>query len=898
MDNNMWREDQEAFLEKLMSTQAVFDDIMNKDPNGMVIAYGEEREKFDQMREHNKRTLDKLRNKEFTVAIVGLEKAGKSTLGNAILERDILPADSQRCTYTTTKICAGSEDKGQIFFYSKEEFDRDFAEMLKQMKYEGMVTFDTLNLSSFESWWQTMEEKDNATYNQHNGTTFEDIKAMVAGRDVLRGLLGKSPQTFTGEALGGVEFQKFITGIVGKNPDGDVQRVPHPYAVKSVIIESNQLGKMQHIVLYDVPGFDSPTALHTKLTLEMLEKADAIILVTNVGTNPNLTSPQLGMLRRGQDADNVPLKDKVFVFGNKLDLARNIEDARGNMAALKKDATQKHNIALENRVICGSVMAYKESQGLVTGSNESSNTLDGWQITPKGYGFGELLDKLQDYYDNDRFIVLKRRAENTIREARKYLEGILEKYSAGSWQPIETGGEYYLEAARKLRQFREAAYVMGEECRNEILESKVFSNLIRENIDDIFPEQEIDPNELLTQVKRSGNINVNGQLAITRLNTLFREELSRQFLEKIVSVTMDESKKREDGFYGKLIDKFLEIMGMPPNSPNAETLRKSVDKLFHDLWIKDADRVHFNSLVERFISGLLEAMISRPFASYERYEAIAGAETFPEFLSLAIYYDNSPDFDEPGGEDRQMDFFAKIILHEKGLEDDGNKNALSKFFNENKDTLREGASLALDFLPMSKWGKMLLKAGIKMQDMNPALKKKLQDVIYKGNWGNLTKQEKTKRLEEALSSYIKENPVSPIIGGTSGRITLSDNPMAKRLLTLHQMSKLEDIKTEEEMLDILNEDIRNLKDFTLKAVIYAVGLERAFISVITKNTNRIRKDEETERGGKIFDKWIQDNIRLVKTAEFADLDRRNMDNQTKKHIVEQVSEVVEKLEVR
>lgn len=895
--DSAWKEDQQAFITKLESTQAVFDDIMNKDPNGMVIAYGEEREKFNQMRDHNKRTLDKLKNKEFTVAIVGLEKAGKSTLGNALLGRDILPADSQRCTYTTTKICAGPEDKGQIFFYSKEEFDRDFAEMLRQMKYEGTATFDSLNISSFSAWWQTMEEKDNAVYNQHNGTTFEDIKAMVAGRDVLRGLLGSPAQIFKGEALGGIEFQKFITGIVGKNPDGDVQRVPHPYAVKSVIIESNQLGNMQHIVLYDVPGFDSPTALHTKLTLEMLEKADAIILVTNVGTNPNLTSPQLGMLRRGQDADNVPLKDKAFVFGNKLDLARNVEDARGNMAALKKDATQKHNIALENRVICGSVMAYKESQGLVTGSKESSNTLDGWQITPKGYGFGELLDKLQDYYDNDRFAVLKRRAENTILEARKYLEGILEKYQSGTWQPIETGGEYYLEAARNLGRFREAAYDIGVACHNEILENNVFSNLIRDNIEKIFPLQEKENNELLLKVKRGGNLNVNGQLALIRLNSLFREELNRQFLENIVAITVNESKKKEDEFYGKLIDKFLEIMGMPKNSPNEEKLKKSVDKLFHDLWIENAEKVHFNSLVERFVSGLLEAMINRPFASYERYEAIAAADTFPEFLSLAIYYDNSPEFEGQGGEDRQMDFFAKIILHDGGMADEDNKNAFSKFFDENKEALREGASLALDLLPMGKWGKMLLKAGIKLQELNPVLKKKLQNVIYKPNWSTLTKEEKTQRLEDAVSSYLRENPVVVENPEGEGRKVLSENPMAKRLLALHQMSKMKDITTEEEMLDILNEDIGNLRDFTLKAVIYAIGLERAFVSIITKNTNRIRKDEETERGGKIFDKWIQDNIRLVKTAEFADLDRRNMDNQTKKNIVEAVSEVVKNLDI-
>ena len=57
---------------------------------------------------------------------------------------------------------------------------------------------------------------------------------------------------------------------------------------------------MSHIVLYDVPGFDSPTELHKRQTEEMLKEADAIILVTNAGDRPDLTAPQLDMLRKGR----------------------------------------------------------------------------------------------------------------------------------------------------------------------------------------------------------------------------------------------------------------------------------------------------------------------------------------------------------------------------------------------------------------------------------------------------------------------------------------------------------------------------------------------------------------------------------------------------------------------
>src|SRR4051794_36560885 len=51
-----------------------------------------------------KRQLDRLEKGEFRIAVVGLEKAGKSTFVNAWLESDLLPTADERCTFTTTQI--------------------------------------------------------------------------------------------------------------------------------------------------------------------------------------------------------------------------------------------------------------------------------------------------------------------------------------------------------------------------------------------------------------------------------------------------------------------------------------------------------------------------------------------------------------------------------------------------------------------------------------------------------------------------------------------------------------------------------------------------------------------------------------------------------------------------
>jgi ribosome biogenesis GTPase A len=60
-----------------------------------------------------KRQLERLKKREFRIAVVGLEKAGKSTFINAWLECDLLPAKGGRCTFTTTQIYSVSNESEQ-----------------------------------------------------------------------------------------------------------------------------------------------------------------------------------------------------------------------------------------------------------------------------------------------------------------------------------------------------------------------------------------------------------------------------------------------------------------------------------------------------------------------------------------------------------------------------------------------------------------------------------------------------------------------------------------------------------------------------------------------------------------------------------------------------------------
>lgn len=118
---------------------------------------------------------------------------------------------------------------------------------------------------------------------------------------------------------------------------------------------------MKTAVLLDVPGFDSPTQLHRQQTEKTLKSADAIIFVSNVGDRPNLTDPQVSMLRKSDvDDDGIKLADKAFVFGNKLDAANTADNASKNMDTLKQEVVFKYKIAQPGRVIFGSAEGFPD----------------------------------------------------------------------------------------------------------------------------------------------------------------------------------------------------------------------------------------------------------------------------------------------------------------------------------------------------------------------------------------------------------------------------------------------------------------------------------------------------------------------------------------------------------
>lgn len=921
-----WEESREAFIQKMKKAKVTLEKILECDPARLVFS-AEERSHLEGLMERNDKILTKLEKGEFTVAIVGLEKAGKSTLGNALLKDIFLPEYTERCTYTTTEIKAGTEDSGEIIFYTCEEFNADFQKMMTQIGYEGSADMK-LPLDDFNKWWQSMEEKNPDKFERFNGTTVEDIRFILRDNEILRGLLGSPKKTFRGaERLRSRDFRIFITGISEYDRNGVAVRTAHPYAVKRVNISSTMLGDMAHIVLYDVPGFDSPTDLHKKQTEEMLQAADAIILVTNVGDRPNLVGTQLDMLRKGRDEDNISLAEKAFVFGNKVDRARNEKVAHDNMAALCKDATEKYRIARPEHIVCGSAKAYLE--GLDKWSEDEERRgkvyvralLEKWALAD-GDGIDVLQRKMKQYYETERYTVLRKRAENTLHDAEKFLREILEQNSEQEGRSkYNNGARYVLEIKNLLPKFFEEAKMIGEDYKKRIWEERPFSALITDYMAEIYP----DVDEAMVQKCELRTKNDVAHLYnVERVDTEVREELQVQFAKRIVQRTAKETGKWEEEIYEELVKRLLNIVGMQESSPHYSALKADTRRMFTEILEKhDGENCRFNTLVERFTTSPIEAVIKCTFGGDTRYNKLIEANSLPQFFSLSAYYQSAKAVQ---GEEVNLDdeearwqVFSRILLHEDfgNKEEEENKAVLRTLFEESgaasaaprqnaldRDLRAQAASAAVDFLPFGKWAKLFAKAGIHLgenTEMGRKAIRQIKNMVNNFDWQAKNAKERMADLNAGVHDFCSHVPLGEKRTLQAVLLKLHHEAQAKKtrkndeIAQRYPNDKERNEARKAQMIADINEDIAILRDLTIHGVVRAIDLEMAFISVIMNNIDLIRGDSQRETQN-LFDTWIENNVENLREKEYVQLKRDSMEAETRRNIIDAAEKLLYEME--
>jgi len=361
--------------------------------------FGEEKTEITNLQRRVQTQVEKLKANEFHIAVVGLEKAGKSTFLNAWLKCDLLPNEQERCTYTNTEI-RSTNDQAQGTFTVEFQDDRSFEEA--RLQYEKLA--------------------------QGKGTDADaaraDLNDINKWMPTIREHLNRPPLTVSFSQLEAPP--RFLQDYIA-NPQ--VSR-----AIKGVRISTCLLQGTEGLVFHDVPGWDSPFSLLRERARQELARADAIIFVTNVAANVDLTDGQLRMLEVADEEDpDIHASDKMFVFLNKVDAALGKDDLESRVQkARKKWSEPPRQYCPAERVVPGSSGAYlikntiyidettrKELGPVVKRLEEVS--------APFGDGMEHLQGLLRAFLDTDRTEVMRRRTQNLLQQGKSLAGKALER---------------------------------------------------------------------------------------------------------------------------------------------------------------------------------------------------------------------------------------------------------------------------------------------------------------------------------------------------------------------------------------------------------------------------------------------------------------------------------------
>ncbi|MFH1117772.1 MAG: dynamin family protein [Pseudomonadota bacterium] len=411
-----WETTRGVYLDKLEKTKALLDGarvLCSRVPHEISPSVSP---KLEGLGAQMDRQLKKLRDNQFHVAVIGLEKAGKSVLLNAWLGVDILPRNDERCTYTATELwSAPSDDKQylEIEYYSAAEFNAD----LSQKKY----TLDQLPVDGRDR--RDLEE---------------DVKEILGLEDKIRSYFPKEKVTRT--FLDIKEIRDDLRSAIASDR-------AHARAVKRMVISTVDLLDVRDIVFHDVPGFNSPVEMHKKQAENKLAECDAVIYAKSVRT-PSLDGSELHMLDILDDEDPaIKVGGKAFVALTLIDQAGDAQHLR----ELKAKAIVEWRDVPPERIlpVCAPARLFTLGTGGPDIMRMGPNIMSDLARVKAEDGIDALKEAVNAYIDTERTRVVARRCDNLISELTDTTKSLLislEKKYPEQLSELEMSEEDHMEA--------------------------------------------------------------------------------------------------------------------------------------------------------------------------------------------------------------------------------------------------------------------------------------------------------------------------------------------------------------------------------------------------------------------------------------------------------------------
>ena len=594
-----WLETCQQQLVRLEKTSVLADKLVNLcNKTGVDIA-AELQQKLNAEHPRLNQQLDRLRANRFEVAVIGLEKAGKSALLNAWLGQEILPSARERCTFTSTEIWSAQTEQDQslsIQYYSKEEISK-----LQLQRRDALAS--TL-----------LSDKEKKEIQEDYDDTEKNLSAIYE--------FSRQKNGFSQSFIDINEISEQLQSAVFKNRAQSL-------AIKRIQLKTVRLRSDRDIIFHDVPGFNSGILMHAEQAIERLKNCDAIIYAKEM-KQPSITGPEKDMLMVADAEDpSIRVSDKIFVVLTQADALDDQIDF--------KDTYEKHRAywpaVPERRLIPVCARAHLVEFGIPSEDTlrRSKSADDKMKLKKIGItdGMSFLKDAVNFYIDNERADVLSKRCNAIVGNIRHYAGEILMKLEpiygnadihdsqeddllgkefnqwwGREWQRIKKDFDVWY--AQSI-QGRTEADALGAEHEELAALHAAYDQKIETLLATLNTAQ---PNELKRIYTAGGTMSMPDS---REGNYKIREELYREIQQKFETEMTDQLAQALQALIDQMVQKTQELL-WDTDEVRTNLLHSHIDESIEQARIRHG----FQVLFLRFGRVAVEVFIAKPLQARER----------------------------------------------------------------------------------------------------------------------------------------------------------------------------------------------------------------------------------------------------------------------------------------
>lgn len=828
-------EERKEYSKKLDSQIKGIDELINLPSSIITPSIIEELKKIRNKAVKCKRKID---TGEFEIAIVGLEKAGKSSFANALIENETLPVAAERCTYTSSSIRYGVKDHAVVKFFEVNEFYDDFTDKLEKVGIPNAkaMSLKTLTKEEYKNKFKECGKKD------YESSLNKEIESIIDNKDSITFWLGKGEKSY--DDLENQELKNFISSVTVS------------FAAKQIDIQTNKLENLENAIIYDVPGFNSPTLFMKEQTKKYMKEADAVLFIAKAD-EPTIegTVGRLFMeYTKESDADGVTLAEKLFPFANKADKINIVADKslkdliEEHRNALFKGLGEYCNFTKKDRIIYGSAQGFLDERK----GTDLNGTCE--KLTKAGvpYGISEIKEKLAEYNKNERFPILKNRINRIQTEIENLFSDILE--SNKDIESRNVSMEERFDIQEDLLDNKKTIIQQLNDLWKDIkkdLYARPLSNALTNKLGKWLCDGDNDNSQIenfknfqITKYEVSedeinrtaidcnddqGGINFKAIDVALRDNRI--ESIKNGFNKLVLDLAISEHSKYDEQIKKTLMSGLL----ISENNPFYKEIDENIDKYLKDIKKNIEYNGYYKSLIDRFSINIIELLIKRPF-ELERKTQYFDLQQDNFYMLASV--DDGKDSDCPINE---QPLFSLILKHEDRYIKESNWKSVF-------DTIAKYVKVPNNLV------KPLIKQFIPFGNV-PIVEELVDNCLKSMLADDKSENDKLSTLQNNLK---REAPAN-------------FNKAQDDFESFYKQHKIESLDA---IREILNDDIRILNYVLIHVVVKAISLETPFQTLENDFIQNIKQDIEKPNKESQFKKFIKLNLNKIAYEQLKDITRK------------------------